>query len=101
MTADEVARIARSYHAWRGEPDAVEYRDRPGFCTTATPEEIAAHDYVPTPSCYVGTSEVEDDGEPLEEKLARLVATLDQQVTESARLAETIRANLWRLHGVG
>ncbi len=101
MTADEVARIARTYHAWRGEPDAGEYRDRPGFCTSATAEEIAGHGYVLTPSRYVGTSDVEDDGEPPEEKLTRLVATLVQQVTESARLAEAIRENLRLLHGVG
>ena len=62
LTVDEVTRIARTYNAWRGEPDVVEYRDRPGFCTTATTEEIAAHGYVLTLSRYVGTSDVEDDG---------------------------------------
>ena len=41
-----------------------------------------------------GTEEAEDDGEPFEEKMARLVATPEQQLAESARLEGEIRANL-------
>jgi type I restriction enzyme M protein len=37
---------------------------------------------------------VEDDGEPFEEKMPRLVAELQAQFAESARLEEAIRANL-------
>ncbi len=50
LTDDEIARIARSYHAWRGEPGAGEYRDVPGFCKSATLEEIREHSYVLTPA---------------------------------------------------
>jgi type I restriction enzyme M protein len=42
----------------------------------------------------VGAEEVEDDGEPFEEKMPRLVAELEAQFAESARLEEAIRANL-------
>jgi len=42
----------------------------------------------------VGAEEVEDDGEPFEEKMPRLVAELEAQFAESARLEQTIRANL-------
>ena len=47
-----------------------------------------------TPGRYVGAEEVEDDGEPFEEKMQRLTATLDEQFAESAKLEKAIRANL-------
>ena len=127
LTADEITRVAATYHAWRGaEPDPVGaglappnpgrpdataagaagdsratqgsplrvYADVPGFCKSATLAEIAAHNHVLTPGRYVGAADVEDDGEPFAEKMARLVATLEGQFAESARLEETIRANL-------
>ena len=53
--------------------------DVPGFCKAATLDEIRAHGHVLTPGRYVGAEEVEDDGEPFEEKMARLVAQLREQ----------------------
>ena len=47
----------------------------PGFCKAATLDDIRSHGHVLTPGRYVGAEEVEDDGEPFEEKMARLVAT--------------------------
>jgi len=35
---------------------------------------------------YVGAAEVEDDGEPFEQKMKRLAITLEEQFTESAEL---------------
>ena len=72
MSDEEIARIAGAYHAWRGEKDAGAYADVPGFCKAATLEEIAAHGFVLTPGRYVGAEDVEDDGEPFEEKMGRL-----------------------------
>jgi type I restriction enzyme M protein len=40
---------------------------------------------------------VEDDGEPFEEKMERLTATLWEQFEESARLEAIIRQNLAKL----
>ncbi len=90
----EIARIARTYHAWRGEPEAGEYADVPGFCKSATAAEIAAHSHVLTPGRYIGAEETEDDGEPFEQKMQRLVAELEGQFAESARLETAIRDNL-------
>ena len=70
LTDDDIARIAGTYHAWRGDKDAGEYADVPGFCKRATLEEIRKHGHVLTPGRYVGAEEVEDDGEPFEEKMA-------------------------------
>lgn len=65
-----------------------------GFCKSATTDEIASHQFVLTPGRYVGAEEVEDDGEPFDEKMKRLVATLEEQFAEGARLEKEIRKNL-------
>ncbi len=90
----DIGRIARTYHAWRGEPDAGEYADVAGFCNSATLDDIKKHGYVLTPGRYVGAAETEDDGEPFEDKIRRLTAGLEEQFAESARLTGVIRENL-------
>ena len=47
-----------------------------------------------TPGRYVGAEEVEDEGEPFDEKMTRLVAELNAQFAESAKLEQAIKANL-------
>jgi type I restriction enzyme M protein len=66
----------------------------PGFCKSVALAEIASHGYVLTPGRYVGAEEADDDAEPFEEKLARLTAALEEQLTESARLEQAIRQSL-------
>jgi len=97
LTDEEVARIARTYHAWRGEKDAGEYEDVAGFCKSATLDEIRKHEHVLTPGRYVGAEAQEEDGEPFEDKMRRLVATLREQQAEGARLDAVILANLKEL----
>ncbi len=97
LTDEEIARIARTYHAWRGEPDTGEYEDVPGFCKSATREEIRKHGHVLTPGRYVGAKAAEDDGEPFEEKMRRLVAQLREQQAEAATLDAAIARNLKEL----
>ncbi|KAB8140809.1 SAM-dependent DNA methyltransferase [Chloroflexia bacterium SDU3-3] len=98
LSEDDIAQIAGAYHAWRGDPGAGAYADVAGFCASATTEQIAAHGYVLTPGRYVGVAEAEEEGEPFEEKMQRLTATLSQQFAESARLEQVIRESL---RGVG
>jgi type I restriction enzyme M protein len=57
-------------------------------------EEIRTHDCVLTPGRYVGAADVEDDGEPFEQKMKRLTVTLEEQFTESAKLEKAIKRNL-------
>ena len=97
LTAEDIARIADTYHAWRGEKKMGKYEDVPGFCKSATLEEIRKHGHVLTPGRYVGAEAQEDDGEPFEEKMKRLTATLRQQQTEAAKLDIAIATNLKRL----
>lgn len=97
LSDEDISRIASTYHAWRGEADADTYQDVPGFCRSATTEEIAVHSYVLTPGRYVGAEDIEDDDEPFEEKMGRLTEKLEEQFQESARLEATIRRNLKEL----
>ncbi|NVO65829.1 SAM-dependent DNA methyltransferase [Methanofollis tationis] len=98
LTDEDIERIAGTYHAWRGDEGAGEYEDVPGFCRSVTVEEVAEQGYVLTPGRYVGAGEVEDDGEPFEERMERLTAELQEQFVESARLEGEIRENL---RGIG
>ena len=94
LSDDDIAKIAQTYHAWRGDKGAGKYEDAAGFCKSATLEEIRSHGHVLTPGRYVGAEEVEDDGEPFEQKMKRLVGELSEQFAESARLETAIKANL-------
>ena len=94
LSEEEVRRIARSYHAWRGELGDGDYADEPGFCASVTVEEIARHNYVLTPGRYVGAGAVEEDDEPFEEKFARLRGELQEQFAEGRRLEDEIEKRL-------
>ena len=95
LTEDDIRRVADTYHAWRGDKDCdKQYEDIPGFCKAATIEDIRKHHHILTPGRYVGAPPVEDDGEPFEEKMARLTAALREQTEQSAKLDRIIWANL-------
>ena len=97
LITEEIARITGVYHAWRGDANADQYEDVPGFCKSATIEEIRKNGCVLTPGRYVGAEALEEDGEPFEEKMQRLTVKLGEQFQESARLEQEIRANLMGL----
>ena len=103
LADEDIARIADTYHAWRGANGrgglhGRPYEDVPGFCKSATLDDIRGHGYVLTPGRYVGAADVEDDDEPFEEKMKRLTAILEDQFAESTKLEKAIRANLRRLN---
>ena len=68
--------------------------DEKGFCSVASIEDISKQDYILTPGRYVGIAEQEDDGEPFEEKMARLTSEISKCFEESNRLQEEIKKNL-------
>ena len=94
LSVEDIDRIAGTYHAWR---DGEAYEDELGFCKSATLEEIQKHSHVLTPGRYVGAAPQEDDGEPFQEKMARLTAQWREQQEEAQRLDDEIAANLERL----
>ena len=97
LSDEDVAKIAGTYHAWRGDKDSDEYVDILGFCKAAKLEDIRKHGHVLTPGRYVGAEAVEDDGEPFDEKMKRLTAVLRQQMEEGKKLDAAIETNLKEL----
>jgi type I restriction enzyme M protein len=101
---EDIQKIADTFHAWQhtdrhsresGNPEA--YQDIPGFCYSASLDDIRKHEHVLTPGRYVGAEEQEDDGEAFADKMARLTAQLAEQFAESTKLEDEIRKNLARL----
>lgn len=99
LTDEDIARMAATYHSWRAEPEASAYQDVPGFCASATFETIAEHRFVLTPGRYVGSEEVEDDGEPIGDKIARLTRELHEAFEESGRVQARVQEALGRVDG--
>ena len=97
LSAEDIARVANTYHAWRGEEGLDAYADVPGFCKSASLEEIRKHGHVLTPGRYVGAEPQADDGVPFEEKMAQLTTQWRQQQEEARRLDDAIAANLEQL----
>jgi len=54
---DEIAKIANTYNLWRSRDQINEYQDIPGFCKSATIEEIRYHKMSLVPGRYVGFDE--------------------------------------------
>lgn len=88
---DDIKKVADTFHAWQhGEG----YEDVPGFCYSASLDNIRKHEHVLSPGRYVGAEEQAEDGEAFADKMARLTAQLAEQFAESAKLEEEIRKNL-------
>ena len=97
LTADDVSRIADTYHAWRSDRGEDTYEDKPGFCKSAPLDDVRRYDYVLTPGRYVGVPPQEEDDEPFDDKMRCLAAEWRSQVSEARRLDVAIEANLAKL----
>ena len=87
---NDIKKIADTYNAYvAGTLENVK-----GFCAVATTEEIAKQDYILTPGRYVGIEEQQDDGEPFEEKMARLTSELSDLFVQSHKLEAEIKEKL-------
>jgi type I restriction enzyme M protein len=94
LTDDDIARIADTYHSWRGEPGLDSYADVAGFCRSVSLADVASHGYVLTPGRHVGAEAVEDDDEAFAEKMARLTKQLSEQMAKGAELDALIKTKL-------
>lgn len=90
FTDEDIAKVSGAFDAFR----AGTLEEEKGFSAIATTEDIAKQDYILTPGRYVGIAETEDDGEPFEEKMARLTSEISKCFKESNRLQEQIKKNL-------
>ena len=91
LAGEDIQKIATTYHEWRADRTATEYTDIAGFCKSVNLAEVRAHEYVLTPGRYVGSRAAEDDDEPLDEKMSRLMALLEEQFREGETLQSDIR----------
>ena len=73
FSSEDTLKISDTYHAWRGQSDAIErrgeYEDVSGFSYSACLEDIKTHGYVLTPGRFVGAEDELDDGVPFEGKV--------------------------------
>lgn len=90
LTDEDIKKLADTYKAY---VDGT-LEDIKGFCAVKDTKDIAEQDYILTPGRYVGIEEQEDDGEPFEEKMARLTSELSDMFKKSHELEEEIRKNL-------
>lgn len=97
LADEDIAKIAGTYHAWRGDLEAGKYEDIAGFCKAVKLDEVRKHGHVLTPGRYVGAEAQEDDGEPFDDKMKRLTDQLEGQFAKGEKLEEQIRENLRRL----
>ena len=97
LSAEDISRVADTYHAWLGRDGNGGYEDVPGFCKSAPMEEIRKHGHVLTPGRYVGVEPQPDDGVPFAEKMAKLSSQWREQQAEARQLDAAIEENLARL----
>lgn len=90
----DIKKIADTYHTWKSNDEKTTYKDIKGFCKSAKLDEVRKHEYILTPGRYVGIEEVEDNGEPFDEKMTRLTEELSELFVKSKKLEEEIRKNL-------
>ncbi|MDY2586785.1 type I restriction-modification system subunit M [Winogradskyella aquimaris] len=95
--AADLQKATDTYHTWRNviqsDSEESQYNDEPGFCYSATIDEVANQDYKLTPGIYVGTEAVEDDGIPFEDKMATLKTQLQEQFAKGNELQQQILEN--------
>lgn len=103
FTTEDIRKISDTFHAWQHHVPSLlaaegrgegEYCDIPGFCFSATLDDIRKHEHVLTPGRYVGAEEQEDDGELFADKMTRLTAQLKEQFDQSDKLEAEIKKNL-------
>jgi type I restriction enzyme M protein len=90
MTDVDIKKIAETFDAFHEGT----LEDVKGFCAAVLTEDIAKQDYILTPGRYVGIEEQEDDGEPFDEKMARLTSELSVMFKRSHELEDEIRQRL-------
>ncbi|MER5691154.1 class I SAM-dependent DNA methyltransferase [Streptomyces mirabilis] len=102
LTEADLAKIAGSYHAWRGTASAREeglaYQNEPGFCFSADLETVREHGYVLTPGRYVGAVEAaEEDAQAVAARITKLTEELYGLFDKSSELEKTVREQLGRV----
>ena len=94
LSEEQIQKIAGTYRSFIGEKGYPKYEDVAGYCKAVKIEDIEKNNFVLTPGRYVGAEEIEDDGEPFEDKMKRLTSEYAKLSEESKKLDVEIRKNL-------
>lgn len=95
LADEETAEIAATYQHYR-EAEGKR-QEIPGFCKTATIEDIRKHDHKLTPGIYVGTEAEETDDTPFAVRMAELKSLLKAVFADSNAIQKRIANNLGTL----
>jgi len=91
LTERDLVRMTTTYHAWRGQPDSGEYADQPGFCRSATMQDVEARLFSLAPSRYVGNESEEEEGDAVyAARIEGLTNQLRSQFEAGSRLQQEI-----------
>ncbi len=90
LSDEEIARIAGTFHSWRGEAGFGKYEDQTGFSFSATIKIIEQQGFILAPGRYVGFAVAKAEDEPFPEKMSRLQQALEGQFSEASRLQDQI-----------
>jgi type I restriction enzyme M protein len=93
LSEADILKIAEAF----AEFDAGRLENARGFSAAVSTEDIAKQDFILTPGRSVGIEEQEDDGEPFDEKMARLTGELGELWKKQRELEIEIRERLGRL----
>ena len=101
LSEDDIMKIAKTFEDFEAGTlenkkgyCAIATLEDVAYCAIATLEDVAKQDYILTPGRYVGIAEVEDDGEPFQEKMKRLTSELSDMFAQSHQLEDEIRKQL-------
>ena len=90
---NDIKKIAKTFDAYRQGT----LEDVAGFCAVKTLDDIKAQDYILTPGRYVGIAEKEDDGEPFDKKMHRLIQELSELMASGYRMDAEIKKLLFTI----
>ncbi len=91
LSVEELDRVSGIYREFRTVQPPEEL---PGFCSVATADDIAKHRFALTPGRYVRSNNGEDEGEPFEERMPKLMTALSDQFGRADALQDAITDSL-------
>lgn len=96
LTPNEVKQISEKYHVWKNIANDS-YSDVPGFCKSASFEEVKLNDFVLTPGRYVDLDIVDEDQESFDKRMQSYSLDLKEKFKLSDKYDDKIRKNLKRI----
>jgi type I restriction enzyme M protein len=91
LSDEEIEKIAAVYREFKKTGDP---REVPGFCKVADVKDVQEHRYALTPGRYVGSADEDDEDEPFEERWPRLLTRLEESLSQSRQLEESLMSKL-------